>query len=202
MLTPTVVREYDRNAPTSEETERATFGLGCFWGPDAAFGGLDGVVRTRVGYAGGTKADPTYHTLGDHTEVVQVDFDPDVTSYRDVVTEVFERHDPRHQTAKRQYQNVVLTESPRERELVEAVVADSGFDPDSVETRIESLSAFHVAESYHQKYNLAGTRWATEPFEKLGYDDADVRESPAAAVLNAHLAGHDVSAPFLSERPR
>ena len=68
-LSPSVVREHDRAAPDPSETETATFGLGCFWGPDARFGALKGVVRTRVGYAGGTETDPSYHALGDHTEV-------------------------------------------------------------------------------------------------------------------------------------
>jgi len=51
-LTETQIREYDRGAMDSGETETATFGIGCFWGPDAQFGAIDGVVRTRVGYAG------------------------------------------------------------------------------------------------------------------------------------------------------
>ena len=74
---PEPIRDYDERAPGRDETETATFGLGCFWGPDAQFGAMAGVVRTRVGYAGGTNPDPTYHALGDHTEVVQVDYDLD-----------------------------------------------------------------------------------------------------------------------------
>lgn len=117
--TPTAIREYDAQAPASEMTETATFGVGCFWGPDAQFGALDGVVRTRVGYAGGTKIDPTYHSLGDHTEVFQLDFDPDVVSYTDLLDHVFRSHDPRSQTRKTQYQNIVLT-----------VVIESGSNPE------------------------------------------------------------------------
>lgn len=79
-LTPATVREYDERAVDGEDTETATFGLGCFWGPDARFGAMDGVIRTRAGYAGGTKRDPSYHSLGDHTEVVHVEFDPALTS--------------------------------------------------------------------------------------------------------------------------
>ena len=68
----------DDAAPPSSATDTATFGLGCFWGPDARFGAMEGVVRTRVGYAGGTTPEPTYHDLGDHTEAVQVEYDPTV----------------------------------------------------------------------------------------------------------------------------
>ena len=58
--------------------ETATFGMGCFWGPDARFGSLPGVIRTRVGYAGGTTPSPTYRQMGDHTETVEIDFDPTI----------------------------------------------------------------------------------------------------------------------------
>jgi len=59
-LTVEAVRRYDDAAPDSDATETATVALGYFWGPDARFGAMDGVVRTRVGYAGGTTPDPTY----------------------------------------------------------------------------------------------------------------------------------------------
>ena len=62
------------------ETETATFALGCFWGPDASFGALEGVVRTRVGYAGGSSENPTYEMIGDHTETIEIDYDPEVIS--------------------------------------------------------------------------------------------------------------------------
>lgn len=201
MLTPTVVREYDREAADCR-IERATFGVGCFWGPDAAFGALDGVVRTRVGYAGGSTADPTYGSLGDHSEVVQIEFDPDRLAYREILAEVFTSHNPYEQPAKRQYHNVVLAESERQFETVRDFLDDSDFDPDRVETRIEGLGEFTLAEHYHQKYSLRGKRWAREPFEEAGYDAAAIRESPAAAKLNADLAGHDAAAPFLDARTR
>lgn len=201
MLTPTVVREYDREAAGCR-TDRATFGVGCFWGPDAAFGALDGVVRTRVGYAGGTKADPTYASLGDHSEVVQIEFDPDRLTYRETVAELFTSHNPYEQPAKRQYQNVVLAESEEQFAAVADFLDDSGFDPDRVETRIEGLGEFTVAEHYHQKYSLRGKGWAREPFEKAGYDAEEIRESPAAAKLNADLAGHEPAAPFLDAGSR
>jgi peptide-methionine (S)-S-oxide reductase len=194
-LTPAVIREYDRQAPT--DTETATFGLGCFWGPDAAFGGIDGVVRTRVGYAGGTKSDPSYEVLGDHTEVVQIDYDPDRVSFGDLLAQAFDAHTPYRQSTKRQYQHIIFTESDDQRAQLRAYLDTGEYDPDRVETRLERLSQFHVAEAYHQKFNLSGARWATDPFADAGYDETDIRESPAAAKLNAHLGGHDVDVPFL-----
>jgi len=201
-LTPTVLHEYDRAAPGADQTETATFGVGCFWGPDAEFGGIDGVVRTRVGYAGGTTADPTYHSLGDHTEVVQVAYDPAAVSYAELLQRIFTSHNPRRQTGKRQYHNVLLTETDAQAEAVRAYLETGPFDPGSVETRIEDLSRFSPAEHYHQKYNLRSRRWAKQAFDEAGYDAEQLRDSPAAAKLNAHVSGHDVSLPFLDARNR
>lgn len=195
MLTPTVIEEFDAQAPDSTET--ATFGLGCFWGPDAAAGALDGVVRTRVGYAGGTKSDPSYEVIGDHTEVVQLDYDPDRLSFKDLLEWAFEQHHPSQQPKKRQYQHIVFTGTADQRNQLRAYVADSEFDRDKIETRLEPLEDFYVAEEYHQKFQLRGKRWITEAFDGADYDATAVRESPAAAKLNAHVAGHDVDIPFL-----
>ncbi|GAA0552202.1 peptide-methionine (S)-S-oxide reductase [Halorubrum ejinorense] len=189
-LTPRAIREYDERAPEPEETETATFGLGCFWGPDASFGALDGVVRTRAGYAGGTKTDPTYQSLGDHTEVVQVAFDPDAIGYADLVERVFRQHDPHSQTRKAQYQNVVLTETRAQGAALAEFLRERGLEPDAVGTRIEQLSRFYPAEAYHQKYKLRSEAEFMDAFDEAGYDDAALRESPAAAKLNGYVAGN------------
>lgn len=190
-LTPATIREHDAQAADRETTDTATFGLGCFWGPDARFGAMDGVVRTRVGYAGGTKPDPSYHSLGDHTEVVQIDFDPDIVTYRDLVEDAFQQHDPRTQSHKTQYQNVVFTSTATQRTAVDSVLAASGYTADGVETRLEQLSRFYPAEDYHQKYRLRSASLLSA-FEEAGYTDEEIRESHIAAKLNGYVAGHDV----------
>ncbi|PSQ19680.1 peptide methionine sulfoxide reductase [Halobacteriales archaeon QS_8_69_26] len=192
--TPTVIEEYDRAAPARDETETATFGLGCFWGPDGRFGAMDGVVRTRVGYAGGTKRNPSYHALGDHTEVLQVDFDPDELTYRDVIDRVFRAHDPNRNARKPQYQNVVLAATDDQAATLESYLDDRGLDAGSIATRVETLSRFYPAEDYHQKHGLRAESPILDAFRAAGYDDEDLRESPAAAKLNGHAAGHDLSA--------
>ena len=190
--TPTAIREYDRTAPDADETETATFALGCFWGPDAEFGALDGVVRTRVGYAGGTTADPSYHALGDHTEAFQVDYVPAEISFADLLNVVFESHHPHRQTGKVQYQNIVFTATAEQRDALSSYLDDSEYDREGIETRIEPLDGFTLAEPYHQKYHLQSKRWATTVFREAGYDGADLRESPAAATLNGYVSGHDI----------
>jgi len=192
-LTETQIREYDRGAMDSDETETATFGIGCFWGPDAQFGAIDGVVRTRVGYAGGTKRDPTYHSLGDHTEVFQVEFDPGTIAYRDLLEMVFNSHNPQHQTRKTQYQNVVLVATAAQQATLNEFLTTQGLTVDGIGTRIEQLSRFYVAEDYHQKYKLRSVSSFMDTFEAAGYGDDELRESPIAAKLNGYAAGHDVA---------
>jgi peptide-methionine (S)-S-oxide reductase len=191
--TTTAVRRYDERASAPADTETVTFGLGCFWGPAARFGALDGVVRTRVGYAGGTKPDPTYHALGDHTEVVQVDVDPDRLSVSGVFERVFREHDPSRQVSKRQYQNVVLPAGEAQATAVSSVLAELGLSGEAVATRVEPLGSFTLAEPYHQKHALKGRPPLFGVFEELGYDDAAVRESPAAAKLAGYATGADVT---------
>jgi peptide-methionine (S)-S-oxide reductase len=191
-LTPTMLREYDREAPAPDETETATFALGCFWGPEAQFGALEGVVRTRVGYAGGTKRNPTYHALGDHTEVFQVDFDPEESSFADLLDRVFQNHNPRHQSRNTQYQNIVFAATPGQREVLDEFLAAEEYSDTAIETRIEQLGEFSLAEAYHQKHSLQSRPGLADAFEAADYDNADLRESPAATKLNGHAGGHDL----------
>ncbi len=190
--TPRTITEYDRTAPTPDATETATFGLGCFWGPDAQFGSMDGVVRTRVGYAGGETPDPSYHALGDHTEVVQLDYDPERIGYADLLEIVFRSHARSSQPQKRQYHHLVRPATDAQRRAVDAYLGSNGLTEDELGTRIETRSAFYPAENYHQKYSLRTDRTLMNCFEDAGYDDSDIRDSPAAAKLNADRAGRDI----------
>jgi peptide-methionine (S)-S-oxide reductase len=187
------IEEFDRSAPDASATETATFALGCFWGPDAQFGGLDGVVRTRVGYAGGTKADPTYRNLGGHTEAFQLDYDPETRSFAALLELVFQSHDPNQQTRKTQYQNVVFTATSEQQAVLTDYLESNGYTTEGIDTRIEQLSRFYPAEDYHQKYSLRSEQSLLSAFEQAGYDDEALRESPAAAKLNAYAAGHELS---------
>ena len=191
-LTPTQIQEYDQTAPEPAETETATFALGCFWGPDARFGAMDGVVRTRVGYAGGTKSDPTYRDLGGHTEAFQVDFRPDEVSFRTLLDRAFRSHDHNRQPTKTQYQNIVFASTAEQADTITSYLDSRGLTREGIETRIEQLSAFHLAEDYHQKHSLGSKRAVLDAFENAGYDAADVRESPAAAKLNGRAAGREL----------
>ena len=130
--------------------------------------------------------------MGGHTEVFQVEFDPERTSYRALAGRALDAHNPNRQVRKTQYQNVVFAATPAQRTTLDTVLEERGLDPEAIATRVEQLGRFYPAEDYHQKHSLRGTPGLESVFEELGYDDAELRESPAAAVLNGAAAGHDV----------
>ena len=141
----------------------ATFAGGCFWCVEAVFDELSGVESVTSGYAGGHVEAPTYEevcsgTTG-HAEVVQVAFDPDVVSYRDLLEVFFAVHDPT--TVDRegpdvgsQYRSAVYYHDEAQREAVEAYVdeLESAGVYDGIVTEIEPLETFYEAEEYHQDY--------------------------------------------------
>lgn len=134
------------------KTETAVFGMGCFWGPQAYFDTLDGVVSTRVGYTGGSKADPTYRDLGDHTEVIEVTFDPAKLSYADLLERFWAEHDPTFDNPP-QYQSAIFTQgSAQERAARKSLDDARERSRRAIRTRVEPLERFNEAEEYHQKY--------------------------------------------------
>ena len=179
------------DAPISlpDGSETATFGMGCFWGPDARFGALEGVARTRVGYAGGSDPDPSYFSLGDHTEVVQIDYDPEVLSYEDLLEVFWETHDWASTAPKRQYRSVVLAHDDDQYETAHrerTALEDRAGRSAAVD--IERLETFHLAEPSHQKYELRSRPIVGDELETL-YGDAFL-DSTVVARLNGFVAGH------------
>ena len=135
------------------KTEQAVFGMGCFWGPQEMFDRTDGIVSTRVGYAGGSTDDPTYHNLGDHTEAVEVTFDPSKISYTELLRRFWEGHDPTYENPP-QYQSAIFYHgAAQERAARKSLDDEQEREGRNVRTRIEPLQRFYEAEDYHQKYN-------------------------------------------------
>ena len=140
----------------------ATFGAGCFWGVEAAFRQLDGVVSTRVGYAGGRTDNPTYedvcsHTTG-HAEVVEVTYDDSEISYDALLNVFWHKHDPTQLNRQGwdvgdQYRSVVFYADDEQREAAErSRDAEQASYKKPIVTQIESAPAFFEAEDYHQQY--------------------------------------------------
>ncbi len=164
------------------EVDKAAFGMGCFWGPEALFGAQEGVIRTRVGYAGGEKEDPTYRSLGDHTETVVVEYDTEEISYLDLLDIFWDNHDPRRKR-KPQYQSKIFYTSDQQKALATEALEKR---PDA-RTELETLEPFYVAEDYHQKYRLRNSRLMKE-FQEMTTEG--FRDSPLAAKANGYAAGH------------
>lgn len=155
------------NKPTdikNDKLQTATLGGGCFWCLEAIYDDLIGVDRVESGYAGGHTPNPSYKqvcsgTTG-HAEVVQLDFNPEVISYRDILNIFFTIHDPT--TLNRQgadvgtqYRSVIFYHDEGQREIAEKVIGEieaSGLWPDPIVTELSPLDEFYIAEDYHQEY--------------------------------------------------
>jgi peptide methionine sulfoxide reductase MsrA len=154
------------------------------------------VWRTRAGYAGGDKQNPTYHDLGDQTECFQVDFDPATVSYEELLGLALASHDPTRAAYKVQYASLVLAGD--EAQLATAQAVASRMERQlgrKLATRIEPLKRFWIAEDYHQKYHLRGNRTLLHDFRAMfGGDEAALRESTSAARVNGYAAGEGTTA--------
>ena len=142
------------------ETEKAILAGGCFWGMQDLFRRQPGVLSTRVGYTGGVVADATYGSHEGHAEAIEVVFDPEQTSYRDVLAFFFQIHDPT--TLNRQgndigtsYRSAIFYLDEEQRRVAEETIADvdaSGLWPGKAVTEVAPAGAFWEAEPEHQDY--------------------------------------------------
>jgi len=154
------------DAPFPEGTERALFGMGCFWGAERKFWELDGVYTTAVGYAGGFTPNPTYREVCSgrtgHTEAVLVVYDPKRVSYADLLRTFWESHDPTQGMRQgndlgTQYRSAIYPTTETQRRTAEASRAEyeralSKAGHGRITTEIAEEPPFYYAEDYHQQY--------------------------------------------------
>ncbi len=145
-------------------TEKATFGAGCFWGVEAAFRQVPGVVQTAVGYMGGTLKNPTYKDVctdrTGHAEVCEVVYDPAKASYQDLLKVFWEIHDPTQLNRQgpdfgTQYRSAIFFHSQEQQAAARASkenLARSGAYKRPIVTEITPAAEFWRAEDYHQQY--------------------------------------------------
>ena len=145
-------------------TENAVLGGGCFWCLEAVFDELTGVVAVESGYAGGHSANPSYDEVCSgrtgHAEVVRVTFDPELLSFRDLLTVFFTIHDPttlnrQGNDVGTQYRSVIFCQTPAQRAAAEDVIAEltaAKLWRDPIVTEIAGAAPFCEAEGYHQEY--------------------------------------------------
>lgn len=149
-----------------------------------------GVVRTRVGYAGGTTVDPTYHEIGDHSETLQLDYDPSATSYERLLEVFWQSHDPTQRAWSRQYMAAVFPHNDvQERLAVETRDRLPAARQSRISTQVVPASRFYQAEAYHQKYYLRQAPELMRVFEAVYPHTEDLIASTAAARVNGYLSG-------------
>jgi peptide-methionine (S)-S-oxide reductase len=144
--------------------EKATFGAGCFWGVEARFAAMPGVLDTAAGYEGGDLEHPTYKEVctdrTGHAEVVDVTFDPSRLSYDTLLDAFFSMHDPTQVNRQgpdwgSQYRSVIFTHSDEQANVAKGKIAElnaSGAYRQPIATKVEPASTFWKAEEYHQRY--------------------------------------------------
>ena len=144
--------------------EKAMFGAGCFWGVEAVYRGVPGVVATAVGYMGGTFKNPTYQDVctgkTGHAEVVQVEYDPAKVSYEELLKVFWENHDPTTLNRQgpdvgKQYRSVIFFHNPDQESAAKAAkekFVRAGVYKRPIVTEIVPAAEFWRAEEYHQQY--------------------------------------------------
>lgn len=144
--------------------ETATFGAGCFWCVEAVFLQLDGVHKVLSGYTGGSTKNPDYRSVctgtTGHAEVVQIEFDPEVISFKDLLEVFWHTHDPttlnrQGNDTGTQYRSAIFFHSDTQRSIAEKSKAETDISSlwnDPIVTEITSIGVFYPAEDYHQNY--------------------------------------------------
>lgn len=157
-------------------------------------------MRTRVGYTGGTLENPTYRNLGNHSESVQMDYDPTQISYEDLLAIFWESHNPTTASPSPQYKEAVFYHDEEQKRLAmetrDAVAERLGRQ---VRTEILPAGTFYLAEDYHQKYNLRRKEAFYSELAAIYPTTTELINSTAAARLNGYLGGHGTRAQLEEE---
>jgi peptide-methionine (S)-S-oxide reductase len=144
----------------TDRIERAVLAGGCFWGMQQLIRRMPGVISTRVGYSGGEVDHATYRNHGNHAEAIEITFNPDQISFRELLEFFFQIHDP--STSNRQgndlgasYRSAIFYTSDEQRRMAEDTIADvnaSGIWPGKAVTEVTEVGPFWEAEPEHQDY--------------------------------------------------
>jgi peptide-methionine (S)-S-oxide reductase len=157
-------QEQHRPTAPGNAMEAATLGGGCFWCLEAIYDQLRGVEKVESGYSGGTVVNPSYHQVSTgstgHAEVVQLTFDPQVISFREILEVFFTIHDPTQLNRQGpdvgpQYRSAIFYHSAEQKAVAEQVIQEigsAGIWDAPIVTEVAPFTALYVAEDYHQEY--------------------------------------------------
>jgi peptide-methionine (S)-S-oxide reductase len=149
------------------------------------------VIRTRVGYAGGTTKNPTYYNLGDHSETVQIEYDPTILSYEKLLEVFWGSHNPTTQSWSRQYRSIIFYHNEVQKS---AALASKHREEtklgQEIFTEIIPFSEFYLAEDYHQKYYLQQEPELFNEFATMYPEIDQLIRSTAVARVNGYIGGY------------
>lgn len=149
------------------------------------------MIRTRVGYAGGTKENPTYQNLGDHSETIEIDFDPARITYEKLLEIYWENHDPISRSWSRQYMSIIFYHNEEQKKAALALKErEEKKRKTKVFTEILPYARFYLAEAYHQKYYLRNSKEIGREYTAVYPVDKDFVGSTAVARVNGYIAGY------------
>ncbi|KAL8476456.1 hypothetical protein ACS0TY_028937 [Phlomoides rotata] len=189
---PNRISEYP-DGGSDQPLRTAVFALGSFWRSEAAFGCWDGVVRTTAGYAGGSKPNPEYRSLGDHAECVQVEYNPKIISFRQLLDVLWSSHDSRQVFGQGpdvgdQYRSIIFTNGTEESRFAalskerEQTRSKNGV----ITTQIQQLGTFYPSEPEHQKFELKRNPFLLQLIGNL--PEEELERSSLATKLNGYAA--------------
>ncbi|KAL4644242.1 hypothetical protein ACB092_02G150400 [Castanea dentata] len=190
---PDRISEPTRDPPSQQPLKTAVFALGSFWRSESVFGCLNGVVRTTVGYAGGSKSNPEYRSLADHAESVQVEYDPRLISFKQLLEVFWSSHDSRQVFGQgpdvgSQYRSIIFTNGTEESRM--AAISKEREQTKSrssiVTTQIQQLGTFYTAEPEHQKFELKRNPFFLQLIGNL--PEEELERSSLATKLNGYAA--------------
>lgn len=158
------------------------------------------MIRTRVGYAGGQTVSPTYSAIGDHAETVQVDYDPGVLTYNQLLDIFWKSHKPTRRFASRQYMKAVFFHNDQQREL--AMASKAALEQkigSTVKTEVVPIRSFTMAEDYHQKFTLKRHNGLKNEMSLIYPRHQDFVYSTAVARLNGYVGRHGTKEQLMKE---
>ena len=148
----------------SQNTEKVTLGMGCFWCGEAVYSRIEGVISVSPGYSGGETENPTYREVSQgntgHAEVIQVEFDPDIISYSDILSIFWEMHNPTSLNRQgadvgTQYRSVIFYHNEKQKRIAEEqirILTEEKYFDDPIVTEVTAFEKFYPAEDYHQNF--------------------------------------------------
>ncbi|GAA0120872.1 MAG: peptide-methionine (S)-S-oxide reductase [Clostridium argentinense] len=152
---------------------------------------MDGVIRTRVGYCGGTTINPNYKNIGDHAETLEFDYDGNKITYEEIINGFWDSHTPENRTGNPQYRSIIFYRTEEEKIIAEKSKRDFENSLNiKFNTEIVPLNKFYLAENYHQKFYLQRASILMKELSFKYSNFKDFIDSPLTCKLNGYCRGY------------